>query len=53
MPPPGVLNESQTQQLTDLVNEFEDVFMGPDGQVGFTDRVLHRIETEGTHTRHT
>jgi len=45
LPAIGLLTPHQEHQLVDLLLDFTDVFMGPDGKVGYNNRVLHRIET--------
>jgi hypothetical protein len=45
LPPPGVLTSSQVELAVDLVLTYQDVFVGPDGKVGFTNRVRHKIDT--------
>ena len=35
----------ELNQAVDLVLEYTDIFVGPDGEVGFTDKIRHRIET--------
>ena len=35
----------QKQQLSQLLNEFQDIFVDPDGKLGQTDLAYHRIET--------
>ena len=35
----------QKQQFSQLLNEFQDIFVGPDGKLGQTDLAYHRIET--------
>ena len=46
MPPPETLTVSQATALVALVNRFQDVFIGPDGKVGFTDLTTHVIDTK-------
>jgi hypothetical protein len=45
MPPEGVLNKRQTLLAMNLVLDFQDIFVGPDGKVGFTNKVTHRVDT--------
>ena len=47
LPPSGVLNRSQLSELVETVGRYANVFVGPDGNMGFTDRVRHHIETGG------
>ena len=46
LPPAGVLTEEEFASAVDLILEFEDVFVGPDGEVGYTNRIQHEIDTE-------
>ena len=39
------LTAEQKQQFSQLLNEFQDIFVGPDGKLGQTDLAYHRIET--------
>ena len=39
------MNLVELHQAVDLVLEYADIFVGPDGEVGFTDKIRHRIET--------
>ena len=45
MPAPESLTLSQARDLVSLVNRYSDVFVGPDGKVGFTDLTTHVIDT--------
>ena len=45
MPSPGILTEDQLSQVVELVFEFQDVFVGPDRKLCFTDKVKHEINT--------
>ena len=45
LPPPGTLSDFQLRQLVELVMEFQDVFVGPDGKVGYNTLVRHKIDT--------
>ena len=45
MPPSNLLNIEQYNSVVDLVLEYKDCFVGPDGKVGFTNRVKHKINT--------
>ena len=47
MPPEGVLEPEQVEKTIRILNEFQDVFVGPDGKVGYNDEVTHKIETSG------
>jgi len=46
LPPPGLLDEDQLTEVVHLILEFQDLFTGPDGKVGHTHRVSHKINTE-------
>ena len=39
------LTGSERQSLANLVSEFEDIFVGPDGKFGQTNLVEHEIDT--------
>ena len=39
------LKAKQKQQFSQLLYEFQDIFVGPDGTLGQTDFAYHRIET--------
>ena len=41
----GGLSEVELNEAVELILEFADIFVGPDGQVGFTDKIRHVIET--------
>ena len=45
LPPPEELNRSQLILLVELILEFQDVFVGPDGKVGQTTLIEHQIDT--------
>ena len=45
MPPENTVNPEGFRKIVDLVLEFEDVFIGADGKVGYTNKVTHRIHT--------
>lgn len=47
MPPEGVLEPEQVEKTIRILNDFQDVFVGPDGKVGYNDEVTHKIETSG------
>ena len=40
----GGMSTVELNQAVDLVLEYADIFVGPDGEVGFTDKIRHRIE---------
>jgi len=39
------LSAVQLKEAVQLLNNYQDVFVGPDGKVGYTDLVRHRIDT--------
>ena len=39
------LTKSEREQLADTVNEYADIFVGPDGRLGHTDVIEHEIDT--------
>ena len=45
MPTDGELDPVQEQKVTKLLLDYQDVFIGPDKKVGFTDMVTHKIDT--------
>ena len=45
MPTDGELDPVQEQKVTKLLLDYQDVFIGPDKKVGFTDLVTHKIDT--------
>ena len=45
LPPAGNLTDSQLKIVIDLLLEFQDVFVGPDGKVGRTTLLQHSIDT--------
>ena len=47
MPPEGVLEPEQLEQVKQTLTDFQDIFVGPDGKVGYNAEVTHKIETEG------
>ena len=47
MPPEGVLEPAQQASVIEMLTEFQDIFVGPDGKVGYNDMVKHSIETDG------
>ena len=38
------LSADELNQAVDLVLEFADIFVGPDGEVGFSDKIRHRVD---------
>ena len=47
MPPEGVLKPEEQARVIEMLTEFQDIFVGPDGKVGYNDMVKHSIETDG------
>ncbi|MCP3888118.1 MAG: hypothetical protein GY702_04500, partial [Desulfobulbaceae bacterium] len=45
LPPPGVLSTEELERTTMLILEYQDVFVGADGRVGYTDQISHKIDT--------
>ena len=45
MPPPDSLTIREATDLVNLVFRYQDVFVGPDGKVGWTDLTTHVIDT--------
>ena len=43
LPPPESLTVKQATLIADLLLEYQDVFVGPDGEVGWTDVASHSI----------
>ena len=39
------LSTAQFSEAVQLLNDYQDVFVGPDGKVGYTDLVKHKIDT--------
>ncbi|VDI77114.1 Hypothetical predicted protein [Mytilus galloprovincialis] len=39
------LKDEEKQKLSSLIHEYKDIFVGPDGSLGRTDRVKHYIDT--------
>ncbi|CAG2213566.1 unnamed protein product [Mytilus edulis] len=39
------LTKSEREQLADTVNEYADIFVGPNGRLGHTDVIEHEIDT--------
>ena len=44
--PAGILTAGQMRQTVSLNLESEHIFVGPDGKVGFTHQVKHKIDTK-------
>ena len=45
LPPPGKLTDYDMRRLVALILEYQDVFVGPDGKVGYNSLVRHSIDT--------
>ena len=45
LPSNGELDSEQLARVEDLLIEYEDIFIGPQGKVGYTDLVEHKIDT--------
>ena len=45
LPPPGTLTDFEMRRLVALIMEYQDVFVGPDGKVGYNSLVRHSIDT--------
>ena len=45
LPDPATVSPGQARQLVALVCRYQDVFVGPDGKVGYTDLTSHEIDT--------
>ena len=45
LPEENSLTESEIQRVKHLIREFDDIFTGPDGKVGYTHVVRHQINT--------
>ena len=43
LPPKGILTEKELSQVIDLILDYQDIFVGPDGKVGFTNKAAHNI----------
>ena len=43
--PENELFPDQMEQATTLIQQYEDIFIGLDGRVGFTNRVQHNVDT--------
>ena len=48
LPDRSTLKRGQAKMIIALLEQFDDVFVGPEGEVGFTDQVQHRIEIDET-----
>ena len=46
LPEKGSLSNAEYERVKMLIHEFEDIFVGPDGKVGYTHVVKHHINTE-------
>ena len=44
---PDELNAKQRKELSELLEEFKDVFAGKDFKLGNTDLIEHKIHTKG------
>ena len=42
----SAINEEEAQELKELLNQYTDVFVGPDGRLGCTDLLQHTIRTD-------
>ena len=45
LPKEGELNADQLKRVEDLLIRYEDIFIGPNGKLGYTDLVQHEIDT--------
>ena len=45
LPAEGTLTPDNASKLEALVTEFEDIFLGPDEKLGYTDLISHKIDT--------
>ena len=45
LPTEGELDSEQLKRVEDLLIRYEDIFIGPQGKVGYTDLVRHQINT--------
>ena len=52
LPTDGELSPEQLNQVEDLLIEYEDIFIGQNGKVGYTDLVKHHIDTGGAPPKH-
>ena len=52
LPDRRLLTPSEAKRIIQLVQEFEDIFVGPDGKLGWTDQVKHKIQLEGCSKPH-
>ena len=41
-----LMTQERVKQVVDLLIEYQDVFVGPDGKVGYTDVTGHKIDTQ-------
>ncbi|MCP3889872.1 MAG: hypothetical protein GY702_13505, partial [Desulfobulbaceae bacterium] len=48
LPPSGVLGVEHLERVANLIVEYQDVFVGADGKVGYTDIMTHKINTGDT-----
>ena len=46
LPPRETMNEEQRDIVEKLIIEFSDIFVGPDGSLGWTDKTKHEIKLE-------
>ena len=46
LPPRGNMTDRQAELVVALVTEFQDIFVGPDGTLGWTDKIQHEIKLE-------
>ena len=46
LPKRSSLREDEALQVIKLINDFSDIFVGPEGQLGWTDKTEHRIHLE-------
>jgi hypothetical protein len=45
IPEDGVLTSDQERRLCEVILSYSDIFVGPDGKVGFSDKITHKIDT--------
>ena len=45
MPPNGILSDEEEHKVVDLLIDYDDVFVSPDNEVGFTNQAYYRINT--------
>ena len=48
LPSRKILTHGQAKMVIDLLKQFDDVFVAPEGAVGYTEQVRHRIEIDET-----